>query len=72
MEHDMKKKYKVQIILTCIIISGIWGMLSTYLLLQYPYNKAVTAIISFIIYTVCLIIGVKIIAGKAKKDLNVS
>jgi hypothetical protein len=68
----MKKKYKAQIILTCIIISGIWGTLSTYLLLQYPYNKAVTAIISFIIYMVCLIIGIKIIAGKAKKDINVS
>ena len=68
----MKKKYKVQIILTGIVISGIWGVVSTYLLLQYPYNKAVTAIISFIIYMICLTIGVKIIAGKAKKDLDVS
>jgi hypothetical protein len=68
----MKKKYKLRIIFTCLVVSGIWGLLGTWLVLKNPDHKLITELISYALYMICLIIPVRMIAKKARTDLNPS
>jgi len=63
----MERRFKVQILVTIIIVSALFGTIGTYFFIHNPDNKITVAVVAYVLFMVCLIIPIRKISSNARK-----
>jgi hypothetical protein len=53
-------------------MSGVWGVLGFWAVIHFPDNKAILITIAYVLYIMCILIPVRLIAARSKNDLHSS